>query len=134
MRTFSLILYSVWTLILLGVLYAMYRLFSAAPSVATVGAALNTINPLNNNNVFSEGANHITQAIVGNTYDSVGTAIYNATHIDENLASMPVVRRRGFYSAESSDSAQFPGLAKPSSNSYPSKWGEWWNDTFSTKQ
>lgn len=40
-------------------------------------------------NVFYQGANKVVQAVSGDSTNTVGTWLYNLTHADENLSTMP---------------------------------------------
>ena len=40
-------------------------------------------------NMFYQGANKIAQTLSGDSTNTVGTWIYNLTHADENLSTMP---------------------------------------------
>lgn len=76
-----------------GVLLAVWYLLSKASGVASgaataVGNALNTVNPLNNDNVIYQTANTVT----GGTPDlPLGVRIYNFFHPDEALQNQPAI-------------------------------------------
>lgn len=50
---------------------------SAADATVTVA---NAVNPLNHENVFSQGANAVTQALTGDQNQTLGGWIYDITH------------------------------------------------------
>lgn len=51
-----------------------------AQAQKAAGAALESINPLNNDNIFSSGVDAVGAKLSGNKYWSLGGWIYNITH------------------------------------------------------
>lgn len=82
MRVVSLALYSVWTLILLGVGFAIWKYW---PSAKTIDDVAKKINPANPENIVNTGATAIVRNVMGNDVDSPGTAFYTLMYGDENL-------------------------------------------------
>lgn len=70
------------TLIVAGIALAL--IYMARKAADTAAEAANAINPLNNNNVFSQAANSLWQMSTGSK-GTIGTDIYDYVHKAEPL-------------------------------------------------